>query len=295
MAGHNGDGNAPGAPAAGPPASTPKQRTLDERTPTERTTKELTPKEQAPKEQAPKEHRTVTRVTTILETAAASDGIRLAALCAVLDAPKSSVHGLVQGLVATGYLTERDSGYVLGPAAGALLAAPRTALADLARPAMERLLREFDETVMLGEPVGDSIVYVQVLESTQVIRYSAPLRTRRPLYPTSTGKVALAHRDTARRNAYLRTHVPDEHHRAQVREELAAVAAGGVAFNRGETLPDVSATAAGVFAGGRLIACLAVAGPTPRTAERLDTVADAVRAAAAELSAELSRTGGAPA
>ncbi|MEV0263759.1 IclR family transcriptional regulator [Streptomyces sp. NPDC050617] len=266
MAGHDGDGNAPGAQAAGPRAATPK------------------------------EHRTVTRVTTILETAAASDGIRLAALCAVLDAPKSSVHGLVQGLVATGYLAERDSGYVLGPAAGALLGAVRPALADLARPAMERLLREFDETVMLGEPVGDSIVYVQVLESTQVIRYSAPLRTRRPLYPTSTGKVALAHRDTARRNAYLRARLPDERRRARAREELAAVVAEGVAFNRGETLPDVSATAAGVFAGGgRLVACLAVAGPTPRTAERLDTVADAVRAAAKELSATLSRTGGAPA
>ncbi|MFE7120408.1 IclR family transcriptional regulator [Streptomyces sp. NPDC057654] len=268
MAGHDGDGNAPEAQGTGLRAATPK------------------------------EHRTVTRVTTILETAAsAPDGIRLAALCAVLDAPKSSVHGLVQGLVATGYLVERDSGYVLGPAAGALLgAAVRPAPADLAGPAMERLLREFDETVMLGEPVGDSIVYVQVLESTQVIRYSAPLRTRRPLYPTSTGKVALAHRDTARRNAYLRARLPDERERARVREELAAVAAEGVAFNRGETLPDVSATAAGVFAGdGRLVACLAVAGPTPRIAERLDTVADAVRAAAAELSAKLSRTGGAPA
>ncbi|MFH8983645.1 IclR family transcriptional regulator [Streptomyces varsoviensis] len=275
-------------------------------TPTERAARERASRDQASqtpqdqlakdegaKEQTPKEHRTVTRVTTILETAAASDGVRLAALCAVLDAPKSSVHGLVQGLVATGYLTERRGGYVLGPAAGALLAAVRPALADLARPAMERLRREFDETVMLGEPVGDSIVYVRVLESSQVIRYSAPLRTRRPLYPTSTGKVVLAHRDTARRNAYLRAHVPDEGRRARVREELTAVAAEGVAFNRGETLPDVSATAAGVFAGGRLVACLAVAGPTPRTAARLDTIADAVRAAAAELSDELSRTGGA--
>ena len=52
-----------------------------------------------------REHRTVTRVTTILEAAAAHpEGVKLTALSALLDAPKSSVHGLVSGLLATGYL-----------------------------------------------------------------------------------------------------------------------------------------------------------------------------------------------
>ncbi|POX38012.1 hypothetical protein C3486_25230 [Streptomyces sp. Ru73] len=235
-----------------------------------------------------KEHRTVTRVMTILETAAAHSGVRLNALCEVLDAPKSSVHGLVGGLVASGYLVEHDGGYALGPAVAALLSAPPPALADLARPAMERLREEFDETVMLAGPVGDTVVYLQVVESRQVIRYSAPLRTRRPLYPTSTGKVVLAHRSPARRDAYLRDRLPDAGRRAEVAEELSRVAAEGVAYNRGETLPDVSAAAGGVFQHGRLVACLAVAGPTARIAPHLDAIARTVRTTAAELSQRLA-------
>jgi DNA-binding IclR family transcriptional regulator len=243
------------------------------------------------------EHRTVSRVTAILETAAASTaagqgGVRLSALCAVLDAPKSSVHALVHGLVANGYLADADGdGYVLGPAAGALLATPQPPLVRLARPMLEQLRDEFDETVTLGRAVGDSMVYLDTAESRQVLRYSPPLRTRRPLYPTSTGKVALAHRPAARRAAHLAREFPDPGQRAAVEAELAAVRTDGVAYNRGETLPDVSAAACGVFAGARLVAGVAVAGPTNRTAHRLESVAARLKAATAQLSVRLSSAG----
>lgn len=139
------------------------------------------------------EHRTVSRVTTILErVAAAQTGMRLAELAAMLDAPRSSGHGMVKGLVATGYLHQEDSAYVTGPAAGALLMAAPPTLDLTARPEMEKLHRQFDETVMLASQVGDSVVYTYAIESTRVIRYSAPLHTRRPLYPTSAGKCILA-------------------------------------------------------------------------------------------------------
>ena len=129
------------------------------------------------------EHRTVSRVTTILERVAADHtGVRLTELAAVLDAPRSSVHGLVKGLVATGYLREEDGAYLLGPAVGALLMAAPPTLDLTARPEMEKLHRQFDETVMLASQVGDSVVYTNAIESTRVIRYSAPLHTR-PLPP----------------------------------------------------------------------------------------------------------------
>ncbi|MGH3437608.1 MAG: IclR family transcriptional regulator [Sciscionella sp.] len=233
------------------------------------------------------EHRTVTRVTTILETvAAAPHGVRLHTLVSVLDAPKSSVHGLVRGLVAVGYLIERDGGYRLGPAAGALLAPPRPALVEAARAGMRQLHEEFDETVSLAQPVGDSIVYLESIESNQVIRYSAPPRTRRPLYPTSSGKVVLAHMSQARRCAYLAAHVPAAS-RAAVAGELRTVAAEGFAINRGETLPDVSAAAGGLVEAGRLVGCIAVAGPTARIEPRLDAVAVRVRAVTREVSQRL--------
>ncbi|TQM03192.1 IclR family transcriptional regulator [Pseudonocardia kunmingensis] len=234
-----------------------------------------------------KEHRTVRRVTSILEAVARQrDGVRLGALAELLDAPKSSVFGLVKGLVADGYLREQDGAYRLGPAVSALLAPPVTAL-DAVRPRMQRLRAAFDETVMWCTRVGDSVVYTEVAESSQLIRYSAPLRTRRPLHPTSSGKCFLAYTPPAALRRYLAEHVAaDDVER--VRAELERVRRDGVAFNRGETLPDVSAAAAPVLVHGQPLGCLAVAGPTVRLGGRLDEVAALLPEVVGELATELA-------
>lgn len=227
-----------------------------------------------------KEHRTASRVTTILEIAAAHpDGATLGDFSAALAAPKSSVHGLTQGLVATGYLRQEDRRYVLGPAIAALLATGGPSLSRAAGPAMRTLREHFDETVMLGTLVGDSVVYVDAMESTQLIRYSAPLHQRRPLYPTSTGKCFLAQMSQRRRSAYVSVHVPTAD-RDRVERELDEIRAAGFATNVGETLPDISAVASPIMVRGRPAACIAVAGPTPRMADKLTPAATAVLDAA---------------
>ncbi|WP_158887073.1 IclR family transcriptional regulator [Amycolatopsis anabasis] len=239
-------------------------------------------------ETAAREHRTVSRVTTILEAVAAEPGgVRLGVLAGALDAPKSSVHGLVKGLVATGYLREHDGGYLIGPALAALLSTGRPSLVDAARPALEELHERFDETVMLAALVGSSVVYLDTIESTRLIRYSAPRRRRRPVYPTSSGKSLLANLGERRIDAYLREHFPDPIRAAEVAAELARVRADGVAFNRGETAPDVSAAASVVREHGRVAASIAVAGPSTRMAAKLDVIAVAVREAAAGVSRAL--------
>ncbi|MCF3119542.1 helix-turn-helix domain-containing protein [Streptomyces arenae] len=236
---------------------------------------------------APKEHRTVSRVTGILECVSQRGGARMQELADVLEAPKSSVFGLVKGLVSTGYLVEEQGVYRLGPAFGNLLPRPAHDLAGAALPTLETLRDRFGETAMLGTAVGDSLVYATAAESPQLIRYSAPLRTRRPLYPPSAGKVLLAHRPRTRREAYLRTLIDDPAARAAAQAELAEVRATGVAFNRGETLPDVTAAARPVLVNGRLRAVVAVAGPTSRTAARLADIADALVDAAASVATRL--------
>jgi DNA-binding IclR family transcriptional regulator len=234
---------------------------------------------------AAKGHRTVTRVMTILETVAAEpNGVKLAALVSQLDAAKSSVHGLVKGLVAIGYLREEAGIYRLGPAITHLLAPGGAGVAATARPVMEELNRQFDETVMMATLVGDSLIYVDAAESSQLIRYSAPLRVRRPLWPTSTGKCFLAHFGDRRRAAYLKAGLADAAEREAAEAELAAVREDGYAFNRGETLPDISAVAAPILSGGRALACLAVAGPTTRMGVALPAMAPVVRDAARSLS-----------
>lgn len=234
-----------------------------------------------PGEGAAKKHRTVSRVMTILElVAAAPDGITLATMVRELDAAKSSIHGLVKGLVAIGYLSEEDGTYRLGPAVTFLLAPGGPGLELSARPVMKQLQRDFDETVMLATRIGDSVTYIDTVESTQLIRYSAPLKVRRPMWPTSTGKCFLAHLGDARRASYLRDHFSSQSERESAAAELAEVRRNGYAVNRGETLPDISAVASPIVTKGRVLACLAIAGPSPRFGPSLDAAADAVCAAA---------------
>jgi DNA-binding IclR family transcriptional regulator len=224
-------------------------------------------------ESAAQEHRTVSRVTTILEAvASARRGVRLTDLARMLGAPKSSVHGLTKGLVATGYLVELNGTYTLGPAVGALLNPPRPTLLQAAQPAMVEIQQEWDETVALCSLVGDSVVYVDLVESTQAIRYSAPLRTRRPLYPTSAGKCFLAFMRESRVESYLKDFPVDS--RRAILAELAEVRASGLGYNRGETVPDVTAVASPIMVAGRPAACLNVAGPTARMGSKLAGVAE---------------------
>jgi DNA-binding IclR family transcriptional regulator len=224
-------------------------------------------------ESAAREHRTVSRVTSILEVVARSNGgCKLAALTAGLDAPKSSVHGLAKGLVATGYLEETDAGYRLGPAIDFLLRPGEPSLLESAREALVRLQEACDESAMLCTLVAESVVYADLVESVQPIRYVAPLRTRRPLFPTSAGKCFLAYFPDWKRDAYLKNHIPAAQADA-VRAELVEVKERGYALNRGETVPDVFAVASPVILKTRPAACLAVAGPRMRMEDKLSDVA----------------------
>jgi DNA-binding IclR family transcriptional regulator len=239
-----------------------------------------------------KEHRTISRVAAILESAAATpDGVTLTELATLLRAAKSSIHQLLGGLVAVGYLVERDGRYVTAPGLPALLTAAYVpSLEDLARPVLSRLRDEFDESVMLGVQAADSIVYVDSLESRQPVRYSAPLRERRLLYPSSMGKLYLADLPAEQLTAYLGQYQLDPELASRLRRDLDRVRSERVGYNREETFAGVTAAAAGIRdSDGVLAACISIAGPTHRMVPRLDVIAGAVLAGADSISADFSR------
>ena len=68
----------------------------------------------------PQNHRTVDRVTRILEEVVYHPGITFAELVCALNAAKSSVHGFMRGLLAKGWLYEEQGRYYLGPAVDGL-------------------------------------------------------------------------------------------------------------------------------------------------------------------------------
>ncbi|MCX4095548.1 IclR family transcriptional regulator [Nocardia sp. alder85J] len=236
------------------------------------------------------EHRTVSRVVTILELVARSPaGMTLAELSTALEAPRSSIHYIVKGLVATGYLV--DTGvYTLGPAVEALLGARSASVERIARPAMEALHREFDETVLLCLRAGEQIVYADTIESTRPVRFSAQPGERRPLYPSSAGRCFLAYSSPAFREDYLRRRLPDTALRARVHDELVRIAQDGVSYADQDVTPDLGGVNAPVFRHGTHVAVLTVAGPISRIQPLLDLLRRAVVARAASLTAQLTPT-----
>ncbi|MBF6271709.1 IclR family transcriptional regulator [Nocardia farcinica] len=231
------------------------------------------------------EHRTVSRVTGILEFVARSkNSVRLADMVNELDAPRSSIHGLVHGLASTGYLQVTEDGrYTLGNAVQALLVRP-SAQDQHVRAAMEALNLEFDETVTLVLLAGESVIYTDAIESSHVVRYYPVLGVRRPLYPTSAGKCFLAHAPESYCEKYLNRHIPTAAKRSRVLKELEKVRAEGYAVNTGETLPDLQAVSAPIFDNERVSAVITVGGPISRMSDNLDEIIRETRDAAARAS-----------
>src|SRR6187455_34444 len=102
-------------------------------------------------------HRTVDRVIQILETVSLSPrGVTLAELAVALDAAKSSVQELSNGLLARGYLIEEDRRFHLGPGPFILAArANKLAALSLDHEFVAELARLLGCTVLVGVRVGD--------------------------------------------------------------------------------------------------------------------------------------------
>lgn len=231
-------------------------------------------------------HRAAGRVTDLLELVAATpDGARLNQLVAGLDTPKSQVLAMLEELVSSGYLVAEDGLYLLGPALGDLLSTRRWDLVLLARPIIRALRDSYDETAILCANIGDSVINLDRAESSQLIRYSAPLHARRALYPSSAGKVFLAQWDSRRRAAFLASALADPVERRRALAELDQVRTDGVAFNRGETAADVSSVACPVVIDDAVVAAIVLAGPTVRMTDRLAEMATSLGRAATELTA----------
>jgi IclR family transcriptional regulator, acetate operon repressor len=242
-------------------------------------------------------HRTANRVVDILELLAASrDGLALREISAQLEAPKSSLLPLLRALTARGLLEQGHSGaYRLGSRAlglGSGAAAQRD-LVDLARPALLALMRRTDETVFLGVLAGDSlsVVYVDKVDSEQIIRYAAGVGDRRPLHATSTGRAILAFLPAEQREEILRA-LPLERHTDRTVTSVAALRASleetqrtGICVSVDEMVRGASGVAAPIFdRHGAVVGACTIAGPTDRLRSRLRQLAAEARDAADAIS-----------
>lgn len=233
------------------------------------------------------EHRTVARVMSILELVLASDpeGLRLADLSTAIEAPKSTVHGLAKGLVATGYFREERGRYFVGPAISSLLAVGPLGLPSTFHHVLEELTAKWQETSTIATLVGDSIVYVDSVEPASLIRAAPQLHQRLPIWPRSSGKCLLAFMEPKRLDAYLRRNPPGPAEEVRLRAELAEIRETLVGMNAGESVAEHIGLASPILDGTSPVTmAVAIVGPKFRVQDRVDEIAEGVRAAAQSLS-----------
>lgn len=186
---------------------------------------------------------------------------------ATLGLAKSTAHRLLATLRDCGYLrqVQRSGRYALG-AKVLMLARAYNADHDVprvARPVMERLRDEVNETVALYVREGDARYCIEHLESSHDMRLVVRVGQRMPLDRGAAGRILSMTPAQARR--------------------------AGAVITRAERVPNACGIAAGVFdANAHLVAALDVSGPLDRFGEGLaERYAAHVAAAAAEISAAL--------
>lgn len=241
-----------------------------------------------------KGHRTVDRIARILETVAGHpEGLTFSEISDAIDAPRSSIHALMQGLIHAGYLEqqEHDRKVLLGSGLELLLAPFRASdVQRVAHPKMVQLEEKTGETVVLSVRQGTKIVHIDQVESRQMIKYATSVPRRRPLEAASSGKVFLANLPEKAWQRYIQARFEGDPTFEQVFERLSAERAEirrkGVAYNLGETVSGVWAVGAPIVDdSGSVIAGLSVAGPEDRMRSKLESVSTALRDVADEISA----------
>jgi DNA-binding IclR family transcriptional regulator len=160
---------------------------------------------------APQPHRTVDRITRILEEVVYNPGMTFAELVRALDAAKSSVHGFIRGLLANGWLYEEQRRFYLGPAVyGLTLASGHIRAGLVTHENLVALHQETKTAVFLGVQAGDHLIYIDETGSDPVAGFDARSNIRRSLLVTAGGKALLAARPDAEREAFLRRHATAE-------------------------------------------------------------------------------------
>ncbi len=122
--------------------------------------------------------------------------LRLTDVSEHLGVASSTAHRLLAMLQYRGFVRQDPDSraYEAGPALGdiAFAVLRRIDVRARARPVLERLNRELDETIHLGRLDGQLVNFLDSIESTRAVRVGARMGRMMPANCTSTGKAMLA-------------------------------------------------------------------------------------------------------
>jgi len=237
--------------------------------------------------------KTAGRTLDLFETfAKVQTPLSLSELARALNAPASSCFNLIRALQARGYLYSVQPRRQLYPTrrlfevANAIVAGePWMARVE---PVLTQLRDQTRETIILGKRQGDRVVYLNVIEGPQSIRYTARAGDLKPLHSSSIGKALLGTLGPTALADLLKQLPLDRVTKATITDRgalLANLKRGrelGYFVTTGENVADVMAVAATVRLGGDVYG-IAIAGPIHRMESDLTLHVSALTAACATI------------
>lgn len=246
----------------------------------------------------PRDHRSAERVFAILEVFEREKRpLTLKDLSDYCRIPPSTCHALVHTLVNLSYLYQPGRQKNFYPTRRLLDLASTITLHDPILERMEPIMEEIRdktlETVILGKRHKNHVLYLQVLEGPQSIRYSARAGDIKPLPSTSIGKVMLGALKPDKLRLWLEEHPIEKMTSntitsyARLIENLTESGKAGYYVTRGENVADVTAIAVPVTINNDLCG-IAVAGPSHRMETNFDQCLQALRQAQGRLSGQVA-------
>jgi IclR family transcriptional regulator, acetate operon repressor len=241
--------------------------------------------------------RAVERVCSILDLLQESvNGVSLIAVAQATDLPKSSAFRYLWTLEAHRYVERDDSTglFRLGLGFAGMQSRQLEVLRERARPWLEKLRDELGETTNLGLLDGDSVIYLDIIESRRGVRLAATRGSHDPLHSTALGKAIAAHLPEARVREILRQSGMPRRTANTITSvedylvELTRIRRSGFAVDNGENEVDGRCVAV-ALTGTRLPAAVSFSAPAARFPQQdIEQVAAALGRLAGQVSAELA-------
>ncbi len=248
---------------------------------------------------SPSGSQTLFRGLDLLDVVAESGTIGLPALAKQLGLTRSTTHRLATALVERRMLSQAPrEGYSLGSKLLELgyLASQQMDLPRLARPHLEKLLDELEDTIHLGVLDEDRALYLDKLTGRRRINISSRVGDRQPIRSTGLGKALVLDETEARWRDLYRLEGPP-HPGAPDEEQWIArmhdYAKRGVAFDLEENEDRIRCVAAPIRGpAGRIVAAISVSGAAQyMDDERMNALVDDVRQAANAIGRDLGWNG----
>jgi DNA-binding IclR family transcriptional regulator len=135
----------------------------------------------------------IARAAAVLNALGAElDGLSLGQIAARVNLPRSTIQRIVYALESEGLVSATQQGVKLGPTIARLGSLARMDVKNVARPHLQALAREVNETVDLSMLVEDQFLFIDQVVSDRKLRIVSSVGAMFPLYCTAHGKAYLA-------------------------------------------------------------------------------------------------------